>query len=177
MTIIIDNFLPEKEYEEFTTPVFKGQIPIYFRPDRNYGKDMNAFDVQFVHRFYHDGIPTESFGHVDYIVNKIVTIIENSAEFFNTPVALQRVKMNVTHWTQEVMQDGFHIDNPTRHIACILYLNTTNGPTVFEDGEKVDCVSNRLIIFDGKRKHAGCTTSDTNIRAVLNINFLRGEIM
>ena len=70
-------------------------------------------------------------------------------------------KLNVVPQTDTKMHEGFHVDfrDPSikRSSSCgrLLYMNTTNGPTVFEDGEEIDCVENRLVIFDGLRRHTG----------------------
>jgi hypothetical protein len=56
--------------------------------------------------------------------------------------------------------------------TAILYFNTTDGKTLFENGTEVDCVKNRLILFDGYDKHAGTMATDSNFRMVLNLNYV-----
>ena len=56
--------------------------------------------------------------------------------------------------------------------TAIFYLNTNNGYTLFEDSKKVDCVENRIAIFDSNKRHTGVTTTDTQSKVVLNINWL-----
>ena len=54
----------------------------------------------------------------------------------------------------------------------ILYLNTNNGYTKFEDGTKVISEENKLIIFDAGQKHSGTTNScDAPYRLVFNLNY------
>ena len=60
----------------------------------------------------------------------------------------------------------------TPHEVMILYINTNDGYTVFEDGTKVESVANRALFFNGKFKHAGTTCTDQPIRVVLNFNYL-----
>ena len=53
----------------------------------------------------------------------------------------------------------------------ILYLNTNNGYTLFEDGTKIESVANRFISFPSAMSHKGTTCSDENKRIILNFNY------
>ena len=53
----------------------------------------------------------------------------------------------------------------------IFYLNTTNGPTIFEKTETIKSIENRMIIFPTKMLHAGSTHTDTEVRGVINFNW------
>ncbi len=53
----------------------------------------------------------------------------------------------------------------------ILYMNTNNGKTIFEDGEEIESVENRLIIFPASKFHAGTTHTDTRYRCLINLNW------
>ena len=54
---------------------------------------------------------------------------------------------------------------------CVFYVNTNNGYTEFENGEKVKSIENRAVIFDNNIKHFGTTSTDTKRRMVLNLAF------
>ena len=76
--------------------------------------------------------------------------------------------------TDEIIEHGLHTDLPkpdSKVKTAILYLNTNNGYTKFENGEIVGSVENRLVLFDGNMQHAGTTCSDKRYRAVFNLNF------
>ena len=45
--------------------------------------------------------------------------------------------------------DPFHIDYNFPHKVCIFYVNTNNGYTMFENGEKNPSVEYQLATFDG----------------------------
>ena len=64
-----------------------------------------------------------------------------------------------------------HVDFPYSHKAALLYINDNNGFTEFETGERVESISNRLIIFDGSRRHNSTTCTDQSIRVVLAVNY------
>ena len=42
----------------------------------------------------------------------------------------------------------------------------------FENGEKVNSVANRLLIFEGLEKHCSVVQTDTTARYIININLL-----
>ena len=68
--------------------------------------------------------------------------------------------------------DPFHIDYDFPHKVCIFYVNTNNGYTMFENGEKIPSVENQLATFDGSEKHCSVLKTDTSARYIVNINIL-----
>ena len=65
---------------------------------------------------------------------------------------------------------GFHCDikNVT---TSIFYINTNNGWTKFKDGCKVECIENRMVIFDSNIEHAGFSCTDQKRKVVVNFNY------
>jgi predicted nuclease of restriction endonuclease-like RecB superfamily len=57
-------------------------------------------------------------------------------------------------------------------ITGIYYCNTNNGYTAFEDGDQIESVQNRLVLFPSNMKHSGSTCTDVNSRVAININFI-----
>ena len=53
----------------------------------------------------------------------------------------------------------------------ILYMNTNNGFTKFEDGTVIESVANRFVTFPNHTEHTGTTTSDSDYRLVINFNY------
>ena len=82
-----------------------------------------------------------------------------------------RVKINLNPKAHKVFEHGYHIDIPTPSKTAIFYLNTNDGYTAFETGEKVESVANRLVVFDSHIKHTGTTCTNQKARLVLNINY------
>jgi hypothetical protein len=66
---------------------------------------------------------------------------------------------------------GFHTDYEYKCKTAILYMNTCNGYTQFENGEKVLSEENKIIVFDSNLKHAAVNQTDTKQRIVININY------
>ena len=86
-----------------------------------------------------------------------------------------RAKVNMRTRTPEIYKSKFHVDILQKiegHKTAIYYLNSNDGYTLFESGEKVNSVGNRIVIFDGQLRHCGTSCTDQNIRCVLNINFI-----
>ena len=51
-------------------------------------------------------------------------------------------------------------------------MNTNNGYTRFEDGTKVESVANRMVTFPNQMMHTGTTTTDSEYRLVINLNYV-----
>ena len=90
-----------------------------------------------------------------------------------------RAKFNLLYRTEKIQEHGMHIDieKPAdKSKTAVLYLNTNNGYTKFESGEKITSVANRLVLFDATMPHAGTTNSCKQpYRAVLNLNYIPKE--
>jgi hypothetical protein len=101
-------------------------------------------------------------------------LLDNLKPIINllNPLALIRVKANLLTKTNEIIKHGFHVDQDFKCTTAIFYVNTNNGYTEFESGEKVYSEENKLVIFDTFLKHSGTTCTDTNERIVINFNFV-----
>jgi hypothetical protein len=64
-----------------------------------------------------------------------------------------------------------HIDRKIPHQVALLYITTNNGHTVLKDTAEVECMKNRMLIFDGSIYHHSVTSTD-EVRCVININFI-----
>lgn len=89
------------------------------------------------------------------------------------PVELVKAKLNRTLRKDRHIEYGLHVD--TRRpgaTTAILYLNTNNGYTLFEGGEQVVSVANRIVLFDAAQRHTGASCTDADYRLVLNVNLV-----
>ena len=90
------------------------------------------------------------------------------------PSSLLRIKGNLTTRTKEIVEYGNHRDYEIKNESlktAVFYINTNNGYTLFENGDKVDSVENRLVIFDTPMLHTGTSCTDEKTRVLLNFNF------
>lgn len=154
---VIDNFLPQNEFAELQNTMMNGYFP-WFRHE-----GIDAHDDgqrQFVHVFFnHHTQNSNFFPLLTPLLNKI------------DPVALCRIKANLLPPTAEIMQFQQHVDYEETCITAILYITSNNGYTVFENGQKVESVENRLLTFPSYMKHTGTTSSDGIDRIVINLNY------
>ena len=88
---------------------------------------------------------------------------------------LIRVKANLLTQTPDIIENKLHIDRSPyeRQSTSILYMNTNNGYTKFEDGKIVKSKANRMVTFPASMKHTGTTCTDQKIRVVINFNYLK----
>jgi hypothetical protein len=65
---------------------------------------------------------------------------------------------------------AFHTDYSFPHYTGILYMNDCNGPTVFDEGLKIEFKTNRFALFDGTIYHAASQQSDAARRVNVVFN-------
>ena len=99
----------------------------------------------------------------------------NKIEF----LAPYRIQANLTVQQEQKRRGKFHIDydaEPLKQqsmITSIFYVNTTNGPTILEDGTEIECRANRLVSFPHTTYHAGVLCTDQPYRIVINFNYFK----
>lgn len=172
---IYDNFLEKEDFavlqdkmmgitfpwfynEKTATKYMENQT--FFRDDKS---DATENDCQFTHAFYQNfQITSNFFSIIDPILIKI------------NPSSIMRIKANLTTKTDRSMLYGLHVDKinaPSNLKSAVYYVNTTNGPTVFEDGTEIESIENRLVIFDTDMVHSAASQTDTKTRVIINLNF------
>ena len=167
---IIDDFL---DYEEFQ--ILKSEImnPVF---DWNYvpmtdsmEEKSNKFSGQFVHLAYSNCVPRTTF------FNKLLPVLNRL-----DVTTLNRVKLNLQPRTEKIIKGLFHTDlggdmdeeTMKTWTTSLYYINTNDGYTEFENGEKVKSAENRIVKFQSNLKHRGTTCTDEQTRVVINFNYL-----
>ena len=154
---IIDNYLQDNVFNTVKEELLSHKFPWYFN---DHIVQHTPTNYQFVHVFKP---PSPFIDIIAPLLNKI------------KPKIIIRCKMNLRPITDEPSQSPYHQDqskNPNHKIA-IYYINTNNGYTIFEHNkQKVESISNRLVMFHGSLVHAGCSTTNQKRRVVLNLNYL-----
>ena len=90
---------------------------------------------------------------------------------------LLRIKANLLPRCEKTKRHSFHkdlyphFDIPNR-LTAIYYVNTNNGWTEFENGDKVPSVENRILIFDSSLPHTGTRATNASSRVVINFNYV-----
>ncbi len=152
---IIDDFLSEDEYHNLCSFIQDSRFPW------TYGKTISESKFcQLTHCFYQFDVPTQFFDNVEFFREKLGM------------ASLVRIKANLNPVTEtlQIHDDAWHndFDNMT---TAIYYLNTNNGFTKFENGDKVNSVANRIVIFDSNLKHTGTSCTDSYARLLINLNY------
>ncbi len=170
---IIDNFLNKDDFEDLKKFLMSPRSQWRFvdfiahKDERGQGRD-----GYFVHSFT-DRDPNTFLERFevspDYQkVVKLLDCIKNKLNFRE----ILRVRSSLYPRREKQIPDPFHVDYNFNHKVCIFYINTNNGFTLFENGEKVNSKANRLMIFDGLEKHCSVVQTDTTARYIININLL-----
>jgi len=160
---IIDNFIHPNEFQKLQILMLGEDLPWYFMDNIDYLDDEDKF--QFTHNFYdqdNGGAGPEIF---DFIFKEL------------KPKELSRIKANLIPRTAKIQIGRFHTDQNLRRFAkgqttSILYMNSNNGYTEFEDGTKVESVANRFLTFPTQMQHRGTSCTDKKVRIVINFNYL-----
>ena len=184
---IYDNFLTKEEY----TPIYKYFIDTSIGWDGEsvawYWVDGASYiddgKYQFVNLCYANFYP------VNGVMFKSLMPIINRVD----PMAICRIKANMTTRDDDPQVERmYHTDAPycdceeqggmgKRAVmtTAIYYVNTNNGGTLFEDGQKmVESVANRLVIFPCHKRHAAVPfTNDSKNRIVINFNYFSSNNM
>ena len=168
MIDIKDNFLPIREFEQMHSELMAWNFPWYTSKVVN-DSDQNAGNnMQFTHLFY------ERYSPVDDTINILHPVLR-----VIQPISIFKIKANIMPNQGKIIEHGYHHDvtdsefHPIKdHMkTSILYMNTNNGFTKFEDGTVIESVANRFVTFPNHTEHTGTTTSDSDYRLVINIKY------
>ena len=165
-----DNFLTEQDFGTIRDTITAGEFQWSFS---QYVDSSNEEPTpgQFVHTVYFGSVPCSQF------YNSLVPIIEHKLGIS----ALYRIKLNLQPRLPEPFKYSFHSDlshdfekDVASHwTTAIFYINTNNGYTEFENGEKIKSVANRLATFNSNILHSGSTCTDNKVRVVINLDYFK----
>jgi hypothetical protein len=159
---VIDNFLPNSQFQSIERILMGDLIPWYYNPYIVHKGDGKS---QFTHVFFNDAPPWN--GKKSEYFNLWIPCIQKLKCY-----SLNRIKANLTQRTVFHRKTKHHIDIKDMFTA-IFYINTCNGYTRFKKGSNVKSVSNRMVIFDSNLQHSGVTCTNGKVRVVVNFNFTR----
>jgi len=163
MIKIFDNFLDAKEYEEINHFILSDYFPWSCKDGK-----VNAMDnlVGMTHTFYLDNnILSNYYKHLFPIILKC------------NMQAIRRIKANLDLKSLNI-KTMLHTDYTTylkEQWTGIYYVNSNNGKTFFENGDEIESVANRMIVFPANTPHGTITQTDTNRRILINFNWYGGN--
>jgi len=154
---IYDDYLEPDYFQSVQDTMTSDQFPWFIASGVNRADD----DLrQLIHIFYRANLANSGyFDLLQPLLDRLMT------------ASLIRVKANLVPRTEKIIKHGFHRDQEFKCKVGILYINSNNGFTEFENGTVVESVANRLVLFDNDMRHTGTTCTDAHERIVLNINF------
>jgi hypothetical protein len=171
MISIIDNFLEEKHFNAIKD--FVGHPELVWKPGRMLPEDLISCSKE---ENYQESYILYCNGEYNQAeLNLIVPILK----ILEVNVLL-KAKINKTIARDINMIVGWHTDMPPNHWAidknpktAIFYINTNDGYTIIDDVDQkiINCVENRIVIFDSHIKHTGVTCSSYKEKLLMNINY------
>jgi|TARA_R110002073_G_scaffold147508_1_gene300264 hypothetical protein len=175
---VIDNFLPQEQFNDLVGHISSNTFPWYFSSDvaysdnrKDFGEEQKFADAPMTHEqrqwsFY--SIHTVYFNHQKLSTNEVWEKVKPLLDKTGVK-SLLRMKVNMYPKTPKVVHHKDHLDYPWSHNGAIFYLNDNDGITVLNDGTEVESVANRILLFDSSKPHHSTTCTNADRR--LNINF------
>ena len=186
---IIDNFLSDSDFTELTGNILPIPTGPSFTVAPNFGWDYTSNQVggdeqdrfkkvtdielqnpindwYLAHVLYFGLYQSQALRYLGPLLDKI------------NPIALFRIQANLTVQQEKRRRSLFHIDymGKSSMITSIFYMNTTNGPTILEDGTEIECRANRLVSFSHETFHAAVVCTDSPYRIVINFNYFKNTL-
>ena len=163
---IEDDFLDQKIFDELQGLMMDNNFPWHYYGEGEF-EHTNYF--MFTHMFY------EGAGALSTFCENLRPILEKIDS-----ISIRRIKANLLTKTSKIDGKEFHFDMPDtmseeklkQWTTSILYINTNNGYTEFEDGSIVESVANRMVAFPADLKHRGTSCTDEKRRVVINFNYI-----
>ena len=160
----IKNFLPAEQFKELKNIIFNIDFPWRVRNEMT-STDKHIF---FGHIFFGSLEPRS-----EYYYSHIIPILKKLN--CRSPIQI-RTNMFISKLFDK---SGWHIDHEKyeekkEHITAILYLNNCNGGTEFKIKNKIKFVKaeeNKIVIFPSKTSHRAVTSTDVDIRYIINFNY------
>ena len=154
---IKDNFLNTYDFKYLQDLLLSSYFAWYYQP---YVTNNDTSSTFFCHKFFDFRTRTsEHFERIEILLSKLKV------------KALIRVKANLYINEGKMIEHPMHKDYDFSHQTSLLFINTNNGYTFFEDGTKIESVENRLLTFDGSETHASTTCTDETRRISLAVNY------
>ena len=180
---IYDNCLDQHVFQDIQNKIFYQDFPWYLEADdrsyQGYHKSpLKNYEItnhtQFNHLFYHVNDRTSWSNYTPWI-NPVLNIINPRAWFrVKANYVASSHKSNIIRgWHHDACGDMKNTHNkgwPECKIA-VLYINTNNGYTLMETGDKVESKANRLVIFPNNVLHTAVLQTDIPHRIIINMVF------
>ena len=158
---IKDNFLPQENLNILKNEIFSSYFPWYFQEKINIHHKNNQKDLSYymTHNVFLDNTPS---GYWNLFTKNLLFFIPHNEVI--------RVVVNLYPRSEKININELHVDYPYEHKSALFSLNTCDGFTSFEN-KKIDSKENRILFFEGHKKHSSSTCTNTKARFNININY------
>ena len=161
---VIDNFLQKEYYDHLYSVITDTQFPWLFQHQVATNLEdprANLDHYYFVHSLFH------AYRIESPLYDNFVHLFEALEVDF---LFRARVLLYVNQGKQ-IIHDR-HIDHGETCKTALIYMNSNDGFTEFETGERIDSVKNRLLVFDGSVLHSSSTPTNTKDRMLLSVTYV-----
>jgi hypothetical protein len=193
--LIIDNALPDLVFKKLKDFCFSSECPWYYggtagreelEPDDHYTWSHNAF---------------MDFKSISFTSSMLMTSILSGMSGNETkPFDIYRIRLGLITKTKKPVTHTPHCDMDFKHMTGLIYLNDSDGPTVFYNEfynpkssmspayyytdvlkgkvtvqERVLPKENRMVLFNGFQFHSSTSPLTVDRRIVLNFNYIYKE--
>lgn len=185
-----DNILGKNLFNSLKNTLEDPFVPYYYTENIAIMEESqrHIFDSGLSHLVFQDG---QSYSNLSPFLESACL-----AAFDNAYIPVQeivRIRIGLLTATTDEIIHKPHIDFEKPHNSALLYINDTDGDTIFYDQfydtgitdrasyeknteftikERVAPVSNRLVWFDGHQYHSSSTPQKHSKRLVVNINYV-----
>jgi len=169
-TSIVDDFLVKEEFVALRNIMTRHDFPWCYNPTVvRTPKPLLLNPGYFIHMIYDNGMLCSSFYNpLGYLLSQLDIMI------------LTRIRANLNPRLPEPYIFDFHIDAEdmgkdisAKWTTSIFYINTNNGYTELETGEKIESIANRLVSFPLSTRHRIVTQTDEQARMLINFGYLK----
>ena len=165
---IIDNFLDLEELKRIQDLIFSRSFSWHMPPPYSTchtGASVEEDFMYFNHFFFDNHIPLCKSYHS--IIVPILRKLNSAAPIDVKSLVIFNRLFDKCDWHR----DHFHDATTT-----ILYLNNCNGGTELKINDEIKFVQakeNRVLIFPSQTDHRPCTSTDVNLRYIINFNYFK----
>lgn len=170
---ILDNYLPKEDFKSIKDTLFPQDLTSKDKFQWNYRRgivrdpDLNPTGYDEYDWMYYKILYQNT--NILYFDKKF-NIVEPILKKIN-PKKILIIRANILMPTPHHIYHEFHVDQKNMHKVALFYVTTNNGFTILRDQPKINCVENRMLLFDGSIEHHSVTSTDFP-RCVFNINYL-----
>jgi hypothetical protein len=190
--LILDNFLPNDEFKQLQDYITGSNFPWYYHSHASaapgtYIPENSVESGAMVHSVFSKEDNSKSFAleHFAPLLNKIDEHENFQADFIRVRTGMKTVKPGFTDKNYNLP----HVDYRFPHTTALLYVTESDGDTWMFDEQytgtdlttftvknRISPKPNRLIIFDGLCYHTASNPINSDVRIIVNINYVMRNI-